>query len=589
MVNNSSGMTLWLTGLSGAGKSTISEAIKDTINNLYGKENPVFVLDGDIIRRGLNKSLGFSKEDRAENIRRIAEVSKLFNMSGQLTIVAFISPYSEDRNMAKKLHIEAGLRFKEVHIATSLKLCEERDVKGLYKKARSGEIKNFTGVSDPYEEPTNPDIKIDTENKSIGECVNLILNELYKIGYLKDKRFGRFYFSSNDDNKTNNDDNYCYFENKTSSLHIEEEELNWLQCMQQGWVPSNIKCFMNEDQLLECMYFGKVGDNVQTIPIIFPICSSTNDKLKENIGKDITLIFKNKKVGIIENLSTYSFNCKEFCSKIFGTSSTSHPKTSYKYIDKTHLVTGSNIKFIEPIKFNDGLDEYRLSPNEISTIINEKKADCVYAFQLRNPLHNGHCMLLNDQRNKLLSDGYKNPILLLHPCGGWTKDDDVPLNIRIEQHKAVIRNKTLDEDKTILAIWPAPMFYAGPLEVLFHFSSRVFCKVNYMIVGRDPAGIKDPEDSNKDMFDPTHGAKVLKLAYERKLLGDTKVMPFKVAVYNNETKKMEYFDPKNKDKYANISGSKMRSLARSNEELPEGFMDKKGWEVLVNYYKSLKQ
>ena len=122
----------------------------------------VFILDGDVIRTGLNKDLGFSEQDRAENIRRISEVAKLFSLSGQVCIVAFISPYAKDREFARQIHHEAGVPFYECHIAATLEVCEQRDIKGLYAKARSGEIKNFTGVSDPYEAPEKPDLKLDT-------------------------------------------------------------------------------------------------------------------------------------------------------------------------------------------------------------------------------------------------------------------------------------------------------------------------------------------------------------------------------------------------------------------------------------------
>ena len=119
----------------------------------------------------MNKDLGFSPEDRAENIRRISEVSKLFNLSGQICFVAFISPYQNDREFARKIHLDAGLPFIECHIAASLQVCEERDVKGLYKKARAGIIPNFTGISDPYEEPKNPEMIIDTGSKSLEQCI----------------------------------------------------------------------------------------------------------------------------------------------------------------------------------------------------------------------------------------------------------------------------------------------------------------------------------------------------------------------------------------------------------------------------------
>jgi|ERR1719424_1155669 len=165
------GGTFWFTGLSGAGKSTLSQSLKTKLDTMFGDSKKVFLLDGDVIRTGLNKDLGFSADDRAENIRRISEVAKLFALSGQVCFVAFISPYSKDRDYAKEIHEKAGLPFYECHIAATLEVCEQRDVKGLYKKAREGIIKNFTGISDPYEAPENPALSIDTGTKSIDACV----------------------------------------------------------------------------------------------------------------------------------------------------------------------------------------------------------------------------------------------------------------------------------------------------------------------------------------------------------------------------------------------------------------------------------
>jgi len=156
------GATYWFTGLSGAGKSTLSEAVKKQLDKMVGDSRKVFILDGDVIRTGLNKDLGFSPEARAENIRRISEVSKLFCLSGQIVFVAFISPYSADRDFARSVHEASGLKFYECHISASLEVCEGRDVKGLYKKARAGIIPNFTGVSDPYQAPSSPELNINT-------------------------------------------------------------------------------------------------------------------------------------------------------------------------------------------------------------------------------------------------------------------------------------------------------------------------------------------------------------------------------------------------------------------------------------------
>ena len=165
------GGTVWFTGLSGAGKSTLSTALKAKLDTVLADDKKVFILDGDIIRTGLNKDLGFSAEDRAENIRRISEVAKLFALSGQICFVAFISPYAKDRDFARRIHAEVGMPFIECHIAASLEVCEERDVKGLYAKARAGIIKNFTGISDPYEPPANPELHVDTGKYSLEECI----------------------------------------------------------------------------------------------------------------------------------------------------------------------------------------------------------------------------------------------------------------------------------------------------------------------------------------------------------------------------------------------------------------------------------
>ena len=182
------GSTFWFTGLSGAGKSTLSEAIKARLDVMLEDKNKVFILDGDIIRTGLNKGLTFSPEDRAENIRRISEVSKLFSSSGQVVFVAFISPYGKDRNFAKDIHRASDISFYECYVSPPLEVCEARDVKGLYKKARAGEIKNFTGISDPYEAPENPDMNMKTHESTVDECVDQIIERMIHDGVLRDNK-----------------------------------------------------------------------------------------------------------------------------------------------------------------------------------------------------------------------------------------------------------------------------------------------------------------------------------------------------------------------------------------------------------------
>lgn len=172
------GVILWFTGLSGCGKSTVANEVATKLNNM-GKLT--YVLDGDNIRHGLNKDLGFSPEDRDENIRRISEVACLFADAGVITITAFISPYRKLRNFCREL---AGKgRFLEIYTKASLETCEKRDPKGLYKKAREGIIKNLTGIDAPYEEPENPEIIVDTDINDIEQSAELVIEKLQDLGF----------------------------------------------------------------------------------------------------------------------------------------------------------------------------------------------------------------------------------------------------------------------------------------------------------------------------------------------------------------------------------------------------------------------
>nr|MBO2500960.1 adenylyl-sulfate kinase [Acidimicrobiia bacterium] len=169
------GATIWLTGLSGSGKSTIAASVEEA---LIAEGRAAYRLDGDNIRHGLNADLGFSAEDRAENVRRIGEVARLFADAGVVVLVPVISPYRSDRDTVRQRHVEAGLPFIEVFVDTPLEVCEARDPKGLYAKARAGEITGFTGVDDPYEPPLDPELSIDTTVTSPDEATSLILSLL---------------------------------------------------------------------------------------------------------------------------------------------------------------------------------------------------------------------------------------------------------------------------------------------------------------------------------------------------------------------------------------------------------------------------
>ena len=172
-INKHRSVVLWFTGLSGSGKSTLAHALEE---KLFQKGCRTFVLDGDNVRHGLNSNLGFTKSDRTENIRRISEVSKLMLESGLIVMTAFISPFNKDRSEARELISNDD--FIEIYCKASLEVCEARDVKGLYKLARGGKIKNYTGIDSPYEEPENPELTINTEDETLDNSVSKILRFL---------------------------------------------------------------------------------------------------------------------------------------------------------------------------------------------------------------------------------------------------------------------------------------------------------------------------------------------------------------------------------------------------------------------------
>ncbi len=182
------GATVWFTGLSGSGKSTIAVALERA---LFERGKLSYRLDGDNVRLGINKNLGFSEPDRKENIRRIGEIAKLFGDAGTISLSSFISPYKADRDEVRELHAAADLKFVEVFVDCPLSEAEKRDPKGLYKKARAGEIKNFTGIDDPYESPVDPEIHLRTDQLTVEEEVATIIEYLEQNGVIKAEYFTR--------------------------------------------------------------------------------------------------------------------------------------------------------------------------------------------------------------------------------------------------------------------------------------------------------------------------------------------------------------------------------------------------------------
>jgi len=573
------GCTVWFTGLSGAGKSTLSMKMEEY---LCSKGIPSYSLDGDNIRHGLNKDLGFSPNDREENIRRIGEVAKLFADAGVVCLVSFISPYRKDRLSARRVHKKSNLPFIEVYVDTPLGVCEGRDVKGLYRKARRGEIKGFTGIDSPYEPPENPEVVVKTAEYEVSECMMQVVKELMErdiLPYESTMPVRELFVQPDETEKLRQK------ANSLESLDITKLDAQWLQTLSEGWA-TPLRGFMREREFLQCQHFGCLLDNGdvvnQSVPIVLPVHTEMKEKLEGQMA--ISLKYEGKILAILNNPEFYKHHKEERCSRQWGTAEKGHPYIKMVW-EGGDWLCGGEIEVLERIRWNDGLDDFRMTPLELRSKFKEMGADAVFAFQLRNPVHNGHALLMQDTRRKLIEQGMKNPVLLLHPLGGWTKADDVPLATRIKQHEAVLDEGVLDRKSTVVAIFPSPMMYAGPTEVQWHAKARLSTGANYYIVGRDPAGMGHPTEK-RDLYDHTHGRKVLTMAPG---LGQFSIVPFRVAAYDKKQKKMDFYDPGRHEEFDFISGTRMRKHAREGEPLPEGFMAPKAWNVLVDYYQSVNK
>lgn len=277
------GCTVWFTGLSGAGKTAISFELEAY---LVSHGIPAYSLDGDNMRHGLNKDLGFSKKDREENIRRVAEVAKLFADAGQVCLCSFVSPFAEDREVARRIHADNDLPFFEVFVDTPLEECERRDPKGLYKKAKQGIIRGFTGVDQVYETPNNPELVVKTiectpdgtRQYTVAESTQLVIEMLRDNGIIP-------MFEENEGYVTElfvPESRLASAEEEAASLpklEIGEVDLQWLQILSEGWAYP-LKGFMREDEFLQAVHFNcllKEGGAVnQSVAIVLPL--TTVDK-----------------------------------------------------------------------------------------------------------------------------------------------------------------------------------------------------------------------------------------------------------------------------------------------------------------------
>lgn len=637
------GATLWMTGCSGAGKTTIATALEDRLVKAYGKH--VYRLDGDNLRTGINRDLTFSEADRAESVRRTGEIATLFADSGVITLVGLISPYRGDRDAVRKRHEDQGIPFYEIFLDVPVDELKKRDPKGQYAKVASGQLKHFTCIDDPYEPPLAPEITLKTHELEIEESADILFRRLEMDGILEGAPKITPPGLPNPDGDEQIDLHVPREQREAKMAEAEtlpkvlitDLDLNWLQVIGEGWA-SPLKGFMREGTLLEVLHFNSIlvdpfnltdnadkhtsQTNFETfkpfrppdrvsmpIPITLSCTSYTKDAIESSPHGAVALTTQmGQIVAILRNPEVYPNRKEEIATRMFGVIDPGHPYIREIYKGGDYLI-GGEVELLDRIRYNDGLDEWRKTATELMDEFKTKGADTVYAFQTRNPTHAGHAYLMKSAGENLQKQGYKKPVLWLSPLGGWTKEDDVPLDVRVKQHAEVLNAGVnhpggLDPDRTVMAIWPAPMVYAGPTEVQFHAKSRRSAGASYFVVGRDPAGMKGSHQAvahkDDDLYDGDHGRYVLQNSPG---IGGMKMLSFVKVMYDVTDNVMKVPDESRMDDFISISGSKMRLLARNGAVpcsptnipsdlveancVPSGFMVPNGWDIVVDYYKNI--
>uniref|UniRef100_A0A673W4F7 3'-phosphoadenosine 5'-phosphosulfate synthase 1 n=1 Tax=Salmo trutta TaxID=8032 RepID=A0A673W4F7_SALTR len=440
---------------------------------------------------------------------------------------------------------------------------------------------SFTGIDSEYEKPEAPELVLKTDSCSVNESIQQLIDLLHEKDIVPvdaSYEVKELYVVENKLDLAKTD------AETLPAVQIGKVDMQWVQVLAEGWA-TPLNGFMRERAFLQCLHFDCLLDGGVinlSVPVVLPVSGADKERLDGVTA--MALVYEGRRVAILRNPEFYEHRKEERCARQWGTTCKDHPYIKM-VMESGDWLVGGDLQVLDKISWNDGLDQYRLTPTELKHKFKEMNADAVFAFQLRNPVHNGHALLMQDTHKRLIERGYRRPVLLLHPLGGWTKDDDVPLEWRMKQHAAVLDEGVLKPENTIVAIFPSPMMYAGPTEVQWHCRARMVAGANFYIVGRDPAGMPHPA-TGKDLYEPTHGAKVLTMAPG---LITLEIVPFKVAAYNKAKRAMDFYDPKNHQDYDFISGTRMRKMAREGQNPPEGFMAPKAWAVLVEYYQSLEK
>ncbi|PIN03834.1 Sulfate adenylyltransferase [Handroanthus impetiginosus] len=243
-------------------------------------------------------------------------------------------------------------------------------------------------------------------------------------------------------------------------IRLSRIDLQWVHVLSEGWA-SPLKGFMRESEFLQTLHFNSLRlENGSVVNMSVPIVLAIDDGQKNRLGSFTSVALVDDKddvVAILNDIEIYKHNKEERTARTWGTIAPGLPYVEEAITPAGNWLVGGDLEVINPVQYEDGLDRFRLSPTQLREEFQRRNADAVFAFQLRNPVHNGHALLMTDTRRRLLEMGYQNPVLLLHPLGGYTKADDVPLSWRMKQHEKVLEDGVLDPETTVVSIFPSPM------------------------------------------------------------------------------------------------------------------------------------